>query len=284
MKVKFYDYITDYLTDIESALLKNEAENNLILGIANQISLNPALYQNNPFLLSIFERSELKLTGLMTPPHKLILSSCNEHLTEAIRAGAEALTEKQCKIPGIIAKSDIAFEFSQIWAELNQLRVREGLSEKLYILEKVKPHKSAQGKMRLADSSEMDLLINWAGKFILEIKTEPSGFDPTPLIKSKIEKRELYIWESDKKKVSMAAQTRPTKNGIIINLVYTPKEFRNRGYCTSLTASLSQHLLESGYNFCCLFTDIHNPISNKIYQKIGYFPITDFQEYYFDES
>lgn len=79
----------------------------------------------------------------------------------------------------------------------------------------------------------------------------------------------------------MAAAGRKTRSGIAVNLVYTPKELRRRGYATSCVAALSQHLLDSGYKFCTLFADLANPISNSIYQKIGYRPIGDYDSYLF---
>ena len=35
---------------------------------------------------------------------------------------------------------------------------------------------------------------------------------------------------------------------------------------------------DEGFDFCSLFTDLANPISNAIYQQIGYRPVCDFQE------
>ena len=89
--------------------------------------------------------------------------------------------------------------------------------------------------------------------------------------------RDVYLWE-DGQPVSMAAKARPTINGITVNLVYTPPQFRRRGYATSCVARLSQLLLDSGWKFCTLFTDLANPTSNDIYQKVGYMPVCDFNE------
>ena len=57
--------------------------------------------------------------------------------------------------------------------------------------------------------------------------------------------------------------------------MYTPPELRGRGYATALTAELSQRLLdgrlfEGGRRFCFLYTDLANPTSNAIYERIGY--------------
>ena len=79
----------------------------------------------------------------------------------------------------------------------------------------------------------------------------------------------------------MTARSRPTHHGIAVNAVYTPPEQRGRGYATAAVATLSQQLLYEGYDFCCLFTDLSNPTSNRIYQRIGYRPVCDFNEYIF---
>ena len=34
-------------------------------------------------------------------------------------------------------------------------------------------------------------------------------------------------------------------------------------------------LLDGGQQFCFLYTDLANPISNAIYERIGYKPVTD---------
>jgi hypothetical protein len=63
--------------------------------------------------------------------------------------------------------------------------------------------------------------------------------------------------------------------------VYTPPELRNRGYATSCVAELSRNILQSGKEFCTLYTDLANPTSNSIYMKIGYKPVCDSVEYAF---
>jgi predicted GNAT family acetyltransferase len=80
----------------------------------------------------------------------------------------------------------------------------------------------------------------------------------------------------------MAAQARPTASGIAINGVFTPAEHRCRGYASALVAAVSQMSLDSGKKFCTLYTDLDNPTSNSIYQKIGYKPVGDSTVYRFE--
>jgi hypothetical protein len=77
----------------------------------------------------------------------------------------------------------------------------------------------------------------------------------------------------------MAIQVRPTRSGISVSGVYTPPEHRKHGYASACVAALSQQLLDQGYKFCSLFTDLANPTSNKIYNRIGYQPVSDFDKF-----
>ena len=58
-----------------------------------------------------------------------------------------------------------------------------------------------------------------------------------------------------------------------------PPERRRHGYASACVAALSERLLSEGRRFCFLYTDLANPTSNAIYQKIGYQPVCDVDAY-----
>lgn len=60
-----------------------------------------------------------------------------------------------------------------------------------------------------------------------------------------------------------------------------PPEQRGLGYARACVAGLSQQLLDRGFKYCFLFTDLRNPTSNHIYQQIGYRQVSDVNTYYF---
>ncbi len=76
----------------------------------------------------------------------------------------------------------------------------------------------------------------------------------------------------------MAVAQGVTPNGCRVGYVYTPLELRGRGYATALVAELSQRMLDSGMSFCVLYTDLGNPTSNAIYQRIGYEAVCDVRD------
>ena len=95
-----------------------------------------------------------------------------------------------------------------------------------------------------------------------------------------INQRQAFFWFNGEP-VALATLTGPTPNGVRVSLVYTPPEHRGRGYASNLVARLSQHALDSGRKYCFLFTDQANPVSNSIYQKIGYRPVSDSERWEF---
>jgi predicted GNAT family acetyltransferase len=135
--------------------------------------------------------------------------------------------------------------------------------------------------MRLAREDEVDLITEWALAFQEEALGPGDPEQTRETVVHRINEQEIYVWD-DEQPASMAAKARPIVNGISVNLVYTPPEFRRRGYATACVAALSQLLLDSGWKFCVLFADLSNPTSNHIYQTIGYTSVCDFNEYIFD--
>ena len=54
-----------------------------------------------------------------------------------------------------------------------------------------------------------------------------------------------------------------------ISNVYTLPEYRNKGYSRKVVTYLTEQIIKGG-NLPCLFVDQYNPVSNHLYQKIGY--------------
>ena len=145
-----------------------------------------------------------------------------------------------------------------------------------YELTRVKmPAIRPAGAMRIAESDDIDLLEEWGVQFTLDCNLpEASSPDLRAVVRKKanqsIANKSRTIWVVDGTPVSMAGAVRTAKFGTSVAWVYTPPAHRGKGYASQLVAELSQHLLDQGAPRCLLFTDARNPISNAIYQRIGY--------------
>lgn len=60
-----------------------------------------------------------------------------------------------------------------------------------------------------------------------------------------------------------------------IRPVFTPADRRRHGYGSAVTAAAARSALDSGVDDVVLFTDLANPTSNAIYQRIGFKPVAD---------
>jgi len=276
-----YQKAGEFLLKTQETLEKNESANNLMLGICSRLKQFPERIKANPYFITVDDENGLVVAAIMTPPHKVLIYSDRFDYGSALEIVVQNLMANDWVVPGVLGPSHIAKEFAVTWAKLSGTQYKEGMRQRVYELKKVIRPEWSRGKLRVATEDDVELMTQWIFDFHQEALTGSDIAEAQEKAKNRIGDRDIHIWE-DGKPVSMAAKSRPTSNGIIVHLVYTPPELRRRGYATSCVASLSQLLLDSGWKFCVLFTDLSNPTSNSIYQKIGYRVVCDFNEYIFD--
>jgi predicted GNAT family acetyltransferase len=160
----------------------------------------------------------------------------------------------------------------------------------IYALEQVQPPSTAHGSARVATADDRELALRWWIDFGEEVLHEGgSGRDRAEATldhRLSSPSAGILLWEDGGEPVSFAGWGGPTPNGIRIGPVYTPPELRGRGYATALSAELSQRLLDGrlfdgGRRFCFLYTDLANPTSNAIYERIGYRRVAESAEIVF---
>jgi predicted GNAT family acetyltransferase len=71
----------------------------------------------------------------------------------------------------------------------------------------------------------------------------------------------------------MASASPLVAGSVRIQAVYTPSPHRRHGYAAALTAEASGRARRAGADEVVLFTDLANPTSNAVYQRIGYQPV-----------
>ncbi|QRN84418.1 GNAT family N-acetyltransferase [Chloroflexota bacterium] len=253
-----------------------------MLGICERLVQDPAAY-DNPLFISVRGHSgELLLAAVMTPPHNLILAE-GVDFGLGLPSLIEHLRENKIGIPGVIGSVDCAEAFYEHWKSVTGLEGEVGMYQRIYELRQVNLPKIPPGHSRVAWPEDAQRIAGWIQAFENEAlgKEEPLKPDWAERV---IHEGKMFLWVDEGQPVAMAMKTRPLKHSITVSAVYTPPEHRQRGYATALVARLSQHLLDMGYEFINLFTDLENPTSNSIYQKIGYRPVIDFRSYRFKQN
>lgn len=280
MKLKRYDNSEDFLSSIEAYLRKSEVENNIMLGVCTNLKNKKELDKDNYFAV-VEESGEAILAAMMTPPNNLTLYTEEKNFSEAIEIVADNLIEEGWTVSGIVTSNEMSKTFADLWISKTNCDIKKGMNMRIYELRKVNPPKNNRGKLRIATLKDLPLVQQWTYEMSEQIGEHQTKEYCFELAEKKVKDEYVYLWEDEGKVVSMAAKARPTETGVVVNLVYTPKESRNKGYASSCVAALSQLLLDLGHSYCSLFTDLSNPISNSIYIKMGYKPICDMDEYKF---
>ena len=211
-------------------------------------------------------------TFLHTPPYPGLLTS-DAH-EDSVRPLAESLAGLGRPLPGINAAETVAMAFSAAWQQLTGADTQIRLRSRLYRLGKLQPPVPAPpGAARVAVAAEAELLEAWLGAFSREQYGIPP---PDPgMVADRIGHGGLTWWEKDGVPVSLAGRTRPAAGTVRVGPVYTPPEHRRRGYGAAVTAAVSRAALDDGATAVVLFTDLANPTSNSLYQRLGYRPVED---------
>ncbi len=208
------------------------------------------------------------VTGVLvrTPPWPLIVSAVPP---EAIESLVDILLDMGC----FNAERRLADALA------SQVRARTGTSPdlgrqtRLYRLHDLTPPDPAPpGRARVATPSDRDLLISWYMAFGDEVGE--SRDNAAESIDDRLSYGGMLLWEHGGIALCMAGRSRPQAGMVRVGPVYTPPELRRRGYAAALTAEISRRSLELAADVL-LFTDLANPTSNAVYQRLGYRPIED---------
>jgi predicted GNAT family acetyltransferase len=185
-------------------------------------------------------------------------------------------------ITGVYAPTDIARAFCEAYTRATGREAELHFRGAVHRLERVIPPTGVSGEFSVAAGEDRVVAVPWVDAFARSIG-EPTR-DAEAHFDLLVGQRRLHLWRDGGRPVSMAAWAGPTPNGVRINSVYTPPEFRNRGYASAVVAALSQRMLDSGKTVCFLNTDLANPTSNSIYRKIGYMPCGERESYRFQQA
>lgn len=275
MKLNHFEDVNEYYEYVEPYLIQQEGYHSLLFGALAGLR-NQAESLTRAYLATVEDNDNLIAVAIKTKSHKLILSkSLNFKAFNVIAQDLQAREEITSVVIGLVDEA-------LAWQAVTDQSYRQGMQLRIYQLTTVNSVRKANGHIRPATQTDCNFLINCLHALTQEALGETTDYDQAfQIIENSLKNNALYLWQ-DEVAVSVAGFTGATPNGIRLNFVYTPPQYRSKGYASSCVAALSQILLSQGRKYCFLFTDLANPTSNHIYQAIGYQPVGDMNEYWFD--
>jgi GNAT superfamily N-acetyltransferase len=252
----------------------DEARHNLIYGICSTLVAAPDAYPE-AHLWTVVEQ-QTQAAGICTPPFNIVVARpCTD---EALSFLAQELRGR-VELPGVTGALPEVDLFADAWGGTRRLTMSQGV----YAAAAVREPKVA-GSAREAVLADRELVLDWLRAFEAEALPENAPhLDLEASFERRVRSDEagFALWEDDGKLVSLCGYGGRTPHGARIGPVYTPPALRGRGYGSAVTARVTKEQLDSGRDYCFLYTDLSNSTSNKIYVDIGYERVCDSAEYSF---
>lgn len=126
------------------------------------------------------------------------------------------------------------------------------------------------GQLRIATSADEPLLREWFGAFVLEAGI-PGRPDLRATVPDRIERGVIGVWDHDGPQ-AMCGRQRAAFGCVRLGPVFTPPEHRSQGYGGAATAAMARRAQDLA-DQVVLYTDLTNPISNGLYQRLGFRPV-----------
>lgn len=272
MRIERHGDVRVFFRRVERFLAAREAQHNLMLGFRESLERDPhAFGRDDPLLLAFVEGDEVVAAATQTPPFNLVLSEIDD------LGWVDALADDLAgaPLPGVLGPKAAAARFAERWAERTEVVPSVQVEERIYEATAIEPPHGVPGAVRPYTAGDRELVLGWMQAFFDEATPGSAEADAAAFLRRREARADLglRLWD-DGGPVSLAAFGAPTPNGMRVGPVYTPPPLRGRGYASALTAAVSGELLAER-RFCFLFTDLANPTSNSIYQRIGYRPVSD---------
>lgn len=262
MQVIRYASPTEFLSATEDLRSAEIIKTNLISSIANSVANGSRTY-DACYWWAIKEGVTTLGIAIRTAPYGYVFSPMPEKAIKIL------IKEIQIGDPDIK-------EFSGPRSVIDELEIILGIKpiesegELIYELTALNPV-TPQGVVTIATEAHYDLVLKWMKAFVEE--TGVTFYNLESIVKSAIERSAYCLLEIEGAPVSLGGfapfvEVLGQKIGRV-GPIYTPIEFRKRGYASAITSYITQLRIAEGA-IPTLYTQADNPTSNKIYQNLGY--------------
>jgi GNAT superfamily N-acetyltransferase len=269
------DDVGAYLATTGAFLRANAAQNTIMLSVAETLQAQgPAVFGDGTPLYGWWAEpgGAVGAAVLHTPPYPILLTVLPPGAATALAA---ELAARDHHPPGVNAAPGPAGEFAAAWTQRTGQASHVGMRMRLYELVQLRPpDPPPPGQARTALEADRDLLLAWLNAFHDE--AGPQGpRESQRVVDDRLRFGGLVIWEDAGAPVSLAGWAEPAAGLARVGPVYTPPQLRGRGFGAAVTAAVTQAALDGGAEGVVLFTDLANPTSNTLYQRLGYRPVSD---------
>jgi len=276
----FIDGLDAFLARAGSFLRSRPDLHTVPLTVTEQLRMRgtQAYGDEAPFFGVLERNGEVRGAYFCTPPYRVSVTPITPEDAGSLAAHLAGIGRP---VSGVIGERTAVATLVRAWERGTGAVATLHERQRLYRLGTLTaPAAMPTGRPRVAAEPDRDRLVCWYGEFMEAIGgvgTRADGWAD-----ARIAYGGITFWEAaDGTPVSMAGVTPMVAGQIRVGPVYTPSHLRGRGYAGAVTAEVSRAALAAGADQVLLFTDLANPTSNALYQRVGYRPVADFAVYDF---
>lgn len=213
-------------------------------------------------------------------PHPLYVLPMPDDAAVAL---ARSLHERGEPVPGVNGALPASRLVAEETARLAGGEVSVHTHMRLFELGELVVPPAPAGRLRAATPDDDALCLAWFHAFD-RAAAEQAGRPGThgvaetltlDDVRARIDDGLIWLWEDESgTPVHLTGANAPAHGVTRVGPVYTPAEHRGRGYASRAVAEVSRRYVEQGVR-CCLFTDQANPVSNHVYEQLGYRAVVD---------
>jgi len=230
-------------------------------------------FPEDKLLLTVWNNGAPVGATLQTPPYPL---ACDGIPVDAMDVVAAQLVAWRPWLTGVRGVRSSAVAFADAWQTITGRAGTISTEERLYRLGTLRSPNCVAGAVRLGTDDDRGQLVEWMELFFRETFSQRDEaaaerfVDPANQVGDR-----FVVWDDNCTPVSMAMLRAPAADVSRIGPVFTPRNLRGHRYGSAVTAAAADLAHRAGTPDVVLFADLANPVSNAIYQRIGFEPVAD---------
>jgi GNAT superfamily N-acetyltransferase len=235
--------------------------------------LQAGRFPDDSLLVTVWDDGGPRGAALQTPPYPL---ACNGIPFKAMQTVTGELAELRPALTGVRGARPSALAFADAWRAVTGRGGTMSTEERLYRLGTLTTPNGVTGTARLAAGDDCSQLVEWVELFFQETFSQRDEAAAERFVDTSNRVGDRFlVWDVDGTPVSMAMLRAPAAGVSRIGPVFTPLTRRGHGYGSAVTAAAADLAHRSGTADVVLFADLANPVSNAIYQRIGFEAVVD---------
>jgi predicted GNAT family acetyltransferase len=235
--------------------------------------LRAGRFPDDSVLLTAWDAGAPVGAVLQTPPYRL---ACNGIPVNAMVSVVAQLVGLRPELTGVRGARSRAVAFADAWRAITGRSGTMSTEERLYRLGTLRAPAGVSGAPRDATDDDRGQLVDWVELFFQETFSQRDEAAGGRFVDTANQVGDRFVlWDVDGTPVSVAMLRAPASGVSRIGPVFTPRDRRGHGYGSAVTAAAADLAHRSGTAEVVLFADLANPVSNAIYQRIGFEPVAD---------